>query len=255
MDPTALPAPTQGQQVPGQSAGQANASGNAPADRASAARAAEQSGGLNGQSKLAEDFDTFLGILVTQLQNQDPLEPMKSQEFTNQLVQFSTVEQAIATNSKLDQMLQAQAGNRASQAVNYIGKEIAIEGNQAQLQQGQANFAYTLEDRAETVAVEITNAEGQRVRTLQGNTAAGRHEMTWNGETAGGRNLPDGVYNVQVYAVDGENNTVKANTETRGRVTGFEVRDEQIHFQVGNVEVPFDKITAVHAEPQAPQDS
>ena len=129
MDPTALNAAAQGQQT------------------------GTQSGGLNGKGKLAEDFDTFLGILVTQLNNQDPLEPMKSQEFTNQLVQFSTVEQAIATNTKLDQMLQAQAGNRASQAVNYIGKEIAIDGNQVQLEGGQANFAYTLEGEAQTVAV------------------------------------------------------------------------------------------------------
>ncbi|MDZ7714093.1 MAG: flagellar hook assembly protein FlgD [Rhodovibrio sp.] len=225
MDPTALNAAAQGQQT------------------------GAQSGGLNGKGKLAEDFDTFLGILVTQLQNQDPLEPMKSQEFTNQLVQFSTVEQAIATNSKLDQMLQAQAGNRASQAVNYIGKEIAIDGNQAQLQDGQANFAYTLEGQAETVAIEITNAEGQVVRTLQGDTGAGRHDVSWDGKTLSGKQLPDGVYNVQVYAVDGDGKTVKASTETRGEVTGFEVRDQQIHFQVGSVEVPFDKVTAVYATP------
>ena len=211
-----------------------------------------QSGGLNGKGKLAEDFDTFLGILVTQLKNQDPLEPMKSQEFTNQLVQFSTVEQAIATNTKLDQMLQGQAGNRATQAVNYIGKEIAINGNQLQLQDGQANFAYSLEGEAETVAVEITNADGQAVRVLQGETAAGRHDISWDGTTASGEDLPDGVYNVQVYAIDGNEKTVKANTETRGEVTGFEVRDEQVHFQVGRVEVPFDKVTAVYARPEQP---
>ena len=225
MDPTALNAAAQGQQT------------------------GTQSGGLNGKGKLAEDFDTFLGILVTQLNNQDPLEPMKSQEFTNQLVQFSTVEQAIATNTKLDQMLQAQAGNRASQAVNYIGKEVAIDGNQAQLQDGEANFAYTLEGQAQTVAVEITNAEGQVVRTLQGDTAAGRHDVSWDGTTQSGQQLPDGVYNIQVYAVDGDDKTVKATTETRGEVTGFEVRDQQIHFQVGGVEVPFDKVTAVYATP------
>jgi flagellar basal-body rod modification protein FlgD len=225
MDPTALNAAAQGQQT------------------------GTQSGGLNGKGKLAEDFDTFLGILVTQLNNQDPLEPMKSQEFTNQLVQFSTVEQAIATNTKLDQMLQAQAGNRASQAVNYIGKEVAIDGNQAQLQDGAAKFAYTLEDQAQTVAVEISNAEGQVVRTLQGDPSAGRHDVNWDGTTQSGQQLPDGVYNIQVYAVDGNDKTVNATTETRGEVTGFEVRDQQIHFQVGGVEVPFDKVTAVYATP------
>ena len=218
-------------------------------------QAGDQAGGLNGKSKLADDFDTFLGILVTQLKNQDPLEPMKSQEFTNQLVQFSTVEQAIATNSKLDQMLQAQAGNRASQAVNYIGKEIAIDGNQVQLRDGGANFAYTLADEAQSVAVEITNADGQVVRALQGDTAAGRHDVAWDGTDQAGQALPDGVYNVQIYAVDGNDKTVKASTETRGEVTGFEVRDEKIHFQVGDVEVPFDQVTAVYATPPGSADA
>jgi flagellar basal-body rod modification protein FlgD len=215
----------------------------------------DQAGGLNGKSKLADDFDTFLGILVTQLKNQDPLEPMKSQEFTNQLVQFSTVEQAIATNTKLDQMLQAQAGNRASHAVNYIGKEVAIDGNQIQLQGGAANFAYTLEGEAQNVAVEITNADGQVVRALQGDTAAGRHDVAWDGTDQAGQPLPDGIYNVQVYAVDGNDKTVKASTETRGEVTGFEVRDEQIHFQVSEVEVPFDRVTAVYATAPASPDA
>ena len=237
MDPTALTTAAQGQQTASQSNG---------------AQSDGKSGGLNGKAKLAEDFDTFLNILVTQMQNQDPLEPMKSQEFTNQLVQFSTVEQAIATNTKLDQMLQAQAGNRASQAVNYIGKEVTIDGNQVQLQNGAANFAYSLEGEAQNVAVEITNADGQVVRALQGDTAAGRHDVAWDGTDQAGQPLPDGVYNVQVYAVDGDNNTIEATTETRGEVTGFEVRDQQIHFQVGSVEVPFDQVTAVYAT-QTPQ--
>ena len=146
-----------------------------------------QSGGLNGKGKLAEDFDTFLGILVTQLQNQDPLEPMKSQEFTNQLVQFSTVEQAIATNSKLDQMLQAQAGNRATQAVNYIGKEIAIDGNRCSSTAAKRTSPTPSRVRPRAVAIEITNANGQVVRTLQGDTGAGRHDVSWDGLNSAGQ--------------------------------------------------------------------
>ena len=87
------------------------------------------------------------------------------------------------------------------------------------------------------------------MRTLQGDTAAGRHDVSWDGTTLTGKQLSDGVYNIQVYAVDGNDKTVQASTETRGEVTGFEVRDQQIHFQVGGVEVPFDKVTAVYAIP------
>ncbi|MBK1697703.1 flagellar hook assembly protein FlgD [Rhodovibrio salinarum] len=213
-------------------------------------KTSSQSSGLNSQGKLAEDFDTFLNILVTQLNNQDPLEPMKSQEFTNQLVQFSTVEQAIATNEKLDQMLQAQSGNRATQAVNYIGKEIVIDGNQVQLTGDGADFSYGLEEDADAVTIEITNADGEVVRTLQGDTGAGQHDVSWDGESTAGDELPEGVYNLQVYAVDGDEKTVNASIKTRGEVTGFEVRDEQIYFQVGDVEVPFEQVTAVYSSQQ-----
>jgi flagellar basal-body rod modification protein FlgD len=171
---------------------------------------------------------------------------MKSQEFTTQLVQFSTVEQAIATNEKLDRMLQSQAANRATQAVSFIGKDVAMEGNQIALDGGEADFAYTLEGDAESALVEITDSAGQVVRTIDGATDAGRHEVAWNGETNNGTALPDGTYNVQVRAVDADNNTVKATTESRGRVSGFELRDDSIFLQVGDVEVPFDQVTAVY---------
>ena len=223
---------------------------NAPS---SAAQSQQSSGsGLNGGSKLAEDFDTFLGILTTQLKNQDPLEPMKSQEFTNQLVQFSTVEQAIATNSKLDKMLAAQADNRATQAVNFIGKDVGLEGNQVQLKDGAAQFAYKLDGDAQAALVSITNQSGDVVRSISGPTGAGRHDVTWDGTGDGGKALPDGVYNIQVRAVDGQDQTVQATTEVRGEVT--EMRDDKISLQLGDREVPFENVTSVYDQSQSGAD-
>jgi flagellar basal-body rod modification protein FlgD len=220
----------------------------ARAAAAGTARAAGpgQGGGLNGQAKLADDFDTFLNLLVTQLQNQDPLEPMKSEEFTNQLVQFSSVEQAIATNEKLDQMLQGQAGNRATQAVNFIGKEVEMASDRLVLQDGAASLSYTLEEPAEGGAVLISDGSGQILRSLPIETTAGRHELTWDGTATGGAELPDGVYTVQVRAVDADEATVPASVATRGTVTGFELRDDAIHLDLDGLSVPFDQVRAVH---------
>lgn len=203
-------------------------------------------GGLNGDAKLADDFDTFLGLLVTQLENQDPLDPMKANEFTNQLVQFSSVEQAIATNDKLDQMLQAQSGNRATQAVNFIGKTIEMNGSQVALKDGEATFGYTLEDQAAGGALLVTDQTGETVKTVPIDTDSGKHTYTWDGSTDAGGTAADGVYNIQVRAVDEDKKTVQATTQTRGEVTGFEIRDGEIYLNVDDLEVQFDQVTAVH---------
>ncbi|MGB1540522.1 MAG: flagellar hook assembly protein FlgD, partial [Rickettsiales bacterium] len=81
------------------------------------------------RSKLSGDFDTFLLLLTTQLQNQDPIEPLDTNEFTAQLVQFANVEQAIDTNSNLETMISMQQGTQINNAVNYIGNFVEAKGN------------------------------------------------------------------------------------------------------------------------------
>jgi flagellar basal-body rod modification protein FlgD len=232
-------------QIAAQAAAQ-GAAGQAGSAQAAGASGATKTGGLNGQAKLADDFDTFLNLLVTQLKNQDPLEPMKSEEFTNQLVQFSSVEQAIATNEKLDQMLQAQAGNRATQAVNFIGKEVEMQSDRLVLQDGTADLSYTLEEEAAQGSVLISDDSGQILRSLPIETRAGRHELTWDGTGDSGQTLADGVYTVQVRAVDQEDATLPTSVATRGTVTGFEIRDDAIHLDLNGLDVPFDQVRAVH---------
>jgi flagellar basal-body rod modification protein FlgD len=207
---------------------------------------AQQKNGLNGTQKLADDFDAFLSLLVTQLQNQDPLEPMKSQEFTNQLVQFSGVEQQLATNDKLDSLLDLQNGSRAGSAVNYIGHEIEAEGNQLSLQDGSASFAYELNDNAAGAVIQIANGEGNVVRTLEAETTAGRHEMTWDGTDGDGNALPDGAYTMNLLAVDAENKTVQSTTSVFGRVTGVETSGDGVLLNIGDIGVDLSQVQAIH---------
>jgi flagellar basal-body rod modification protein FlgD len=206
----------------------------------------QRDGGLNGNDKLADDFDAFLSLLVTQLENQDPLEPMEAQEFTNQLVQFSGVEQQLATNDKLDRLLDLQNGNRAGTAVNYIGRQIEAESSQLRLNDGEARLAYELEDNAANAVVQIANGEGNVVRTLEVDPSAGRHEVTWDGTDDGGNALPDGPYTMTLQAVDSDNATVKGQTSMFGRVTGVETAEDGVTLSVGEISVDLDKVRAIH---------
>lgn len=201
---------------------------------------------LDGNAKLAEDFDTFLNLLVTQLENQDPLEPLKAQEFTNQLVQFSGVEQSLATNDKLDKLIDLQGGKRASAAVAYIDKQIEAESDRVRLANGSARFAYDLEERANSAIAQIQDKDGNIVRTIDVDRTAGRHEVAWDGTDDNGNAVADGVYSVNILAVDADNQAVKSTTTTFGTVTGVEMKDDGLVLNIGDIEVGFDKVKAVH---------
>jgi flagellar basal-body rod modification protein FlgD len=230
-----------------------NATGNATIDaaqrsqRQSAANGSEGSDGLNGGTSLAEDFDSFLNLLTTQLQNQDPLDPMKSNEFTNQLVKFSEVEQALKTNDKLDELLTLQGDSKTNTAVSMIGKNVAAESSQFRLEGDSATIGYNLAGKADTAAISIANQDGEIVRTLQVSPDAGEHEVTWDGTDSNGAELDDGVYTMQLSAVDSQNKTVKGNTFANNEVKGFEERDGTVHLQLGGYEVKLDDVKAVRA--------
>ncbi len=203
------------------------------------------SGGANSAQGLAETFDTFLALLTTQLQNQDPLDPMKSEQFTEQLVQFSGVEQAINTNTKLDELLQIQTGNQLTGAVSYIGKTVEVVSDQLLLKDGSSKITYGLDGKAATTTITIVNEDGETVRTVNGNTDSGRHEFVWDGKDNNGATLPDGVYNFTVIAVGSEDQTIDTVTAAVGVVTGLEAVDGVVTLNIGELGATLDRIFAV----------
>lgn len=177
------------------------------------------------QSKLAENFDTFLVMLTTQLKHQDPLSPMDSTEFTNQLVQFANVEQQIAANSNLETLIGVNALSQKAWSISYIGQTIEAAGNQLSLQgaketatnvldytSGTANFSYTLPAAADSVEIQIKDASGNVVRSFTGKTTAGRHEVQWEGTDNAGNQVDTGRYTIQVNAKDTTGNDMTAST-------------------------------------------
>jgi len=200
------------------------------------------------ESTLADTFDTFLALLTTQLQNQDPLDPMKSEQFTQQLVQFAGVEQSINTNKKLDQMIELQTSGQLNSAVSYIGKTVEVVSEQLMLDNSTATLSYGLESNAASTIVSIVDLDGNLVRTVNGELAAGRHELVWDGRDSDGDPVPDGVYGFSVVAVDRDDETVNNVAASLGRVTGVEIVDGALTLNIGEMGVPFDSLFAVREE-------
>lgn len=202
-------------------------------------------GGTNASESLADTFDTFLALLTTQLKNQDPLDPMKSEEFTQQLVQFSSVEQAINSNKKLDQLVQLQTSNQLTGAVSYIGKSVEVVSDQLMLQDGTSEITYGLDGKAVKTTIKIIDQTGATVRTINGSTEQGRHEYVWDGRNESGDLVPNGVYNFTVIAVGPENKTIDTVTAAVGKVTGIEIVDNIVTLNIGELGIGLDKIFAV----------
>ncbi len=212
------------------------------------------SGGGTGAAAatLADTFDTFLMLLTTQLQNQDPLDPMKSSEFTSQLVQFSGVEQAINTNKKLDQLVQLQVSNQLNSAVAFIGKTVEVISDLLLLKDGEAKISYGLDRNAAKTIISITDQNGRVVRTVQGETDAGRHEFEWDGRDANGVQIDDDVYSFSVIATDGDGETINTIAASFGIVTGVEIVENAPRLNIGELGVPFDAVFAVREnEPES----
>ncbi len=194
---------------------------------------------------LADTFDTFLLLLTTQLKHQDPLDPMDSSEFTSQLVQFSGVEQSINTNKKLDQLVQLQTSSQLNSAVSFIGKTVEVVSDLLLLKDGAAKISYGLDRNAAQTIISITDQNGRAVRSVQGETAAGRHEFEWDGRDSNGVQVPDGVYGFSVIATDGDDETIDTIAASFGRVTGVEVVENAPRLNIGELGVPFDAVFAV----------
>lgn len=192
---------------------------------------------------LAEDFSQFLELLTTQLQNQDPLSPMDSTEFTNQLVQFSQVEQQINSNTKLDDLVALNLNNAATAALGYVGMNISyVSAEVAHDGENSTTIRYSLDEPAVSTTINIFDESNQLVFSTPGDTGSGVHDFEWNGLTSGGDQLPAGTYVVSIDALDTEDNVINTTTVVQGRVAGIEQQDGIVYALVGERAVPISTI-------------
>jgi flagellar basal-body rod modification protein FlgD len=172
------------------------------------------------RKQLDDNMNRFLTLLITQLQHQDPLQPMDANEFTQQLVQFASVEQQIYQNANLEKMLAMQKTTQASSLVGYIGNTVELEGADLSLEGGTATARYALAAQAATTRLTISDAAGRVVATLPGETSAGGHTLAWDGKGAGGQPLPDGLYRLTVSATGRDGAAIDVATRVIATVTG-----------------------------------
>lgn len=210
-----------------------------------AADAATTSKAAKAKSKIATDMNTFLKLLTTQLKYQDPLSPMDSTKFTDQLVQFANVEQQIQGNSNLESLIKLQTGTQAAMAVNYIGKTVEVEGRSLSLQAGASAFTYTLPQEVASSSIVIRDSSGKIVFNSSGQTTAGQHGATWGGTDNFGFPLDDGVYDVAVNGTTTTGESVQATTTVFGVVSGVQTMNGSVNVDVGGASVPFDKVLGV----------
>jgi flagellar basal-body rod modification protein FlgD len=202
---------------------------------------------VNSQLSLASNFNTFLNLLTTQLKNQDPTNPIDSNQFTQQLVEFAGVQQQVQANTYLQQILAAAQGNQVSSAASYIGTTIQATGNQAALSGGgSTQFGYTLSAAATDVKVTIKDSTGAVVFEGSGPGNSATNNVTWDGTNSfTGAHEPDGVYTMSVKATDSKGDAVTATPFITGKVTSASISNGVVMLDVNGLQVPTTNVTSI----------
>ncbi len=224
-------------------------------------------------SGIAGTFDQFLTLLTTQLQNQDPLSPMESEQFTSQLVGFAGVEQSINSNLKLDSLIQLQAGQQAIDSVALIGKEVQAAGERSVVKNGQIKWQYNLPQDVQHVEIQIKDEKGRVVLQADSNNPSspyarqlsekrGPHSFEWDGRRlAHGKKAEDGeMYSLIVNATDAQGKAVPASTNIYGHVSGVSTVGNRTQLIVdGKISIGIENLVSVNNQAsgaaQAPEAS
>ena len=174
-------------------------------------------------STLAGNFQTFLSLLTTQLQNQNPLDPLDTNQFTQQLVQFAGVEQQLKTNDQLTTLVSLQQTAQSTQALGFVGKTAVVDGSTAALTNSAATWSLGVPTNS-NVSISITSSTGQTVYSNSYSVQAGQNQtFAWDGKGNDGTQWPDGQYKLTATAADSAGNTVAVTTQIQGVVNSVDL--------------------------------
>jgi flagellar basal-body rod modification protein FlgD len=197
-------------------------------------------------SALTGDLQSFMKLLVTQLQNQDPSAPVDSTQFVTQLAMFAQAEQAVNANTKLDTIVGMVQGQILSNASSFLGRTVVVPSDAVAFDGvTPASFSYTVPADTAAVTVEVQDASGKVVRTVTGAAAAGDYDDVWDGTTDAGDPAPAGNYTLKVTATgtDGASRTLE--TKVAGKVEELRLVDGAVMAVIAGKEVRIDTITSV----------
>ena len=215
----------------------------------SASAAATQGGVASGNStaSLADSFDAFLTLLTTQLKYQDPTSPMDTNQFVQQLVEFSQVEQSMKTNSQLGTLLQTENTSQSLAALNYVGRTVEATGSSSPLAaNGKAEFTYTMPAGASDATLGILDGSGNVIYAAPANINAGKHSFVWNGtDSSGNAVAPDGTYQISIMAHKPDGSTLTVPTGVVATVTGIATDPNGYSLMLGPVTTAISDVVAV----------
>jgi flagellar basal-body rod modification protein FlgD len=197
-------------------------SGTTPQSSSSSSSSSSAANDLATQ-QIAGNFQSFLQLLTTQLQNQNPLDPLDTNQFTQQLVEFAGVQQQLNTNSSLATLVSLQQTAQSTQALTFVGKTATVSGSTTTMTNSQASWNLDIPSNC-TMTVTISNGSGQTVFTGNYSATAGNGQpFTWNGKGNDGTQWPDGQYKLTATAQDSSGNNVAVSTDVEGMVSSVDL--------------------------------
>src|SRR5580692_4286959 len=208
-----------------------------------------QAAGAVGSQQLAGNFNTFLKLLTTQLQNQDPLSPLDTNQFTQQLVEFASVEQQVNMNTNLKTLISMQQSSESLQALQLVGANVTINSNTATLSNATgspATWGFSSPSPA-TGAVTITSSTGQVAYTGTMPLSAGSQTYTWNGQGNNGVTWPDGNYTLTINATGATGQAVTVSTQVQGIISSVNVSQNPPTVMVGGQSYPISAIQSINS--------
>ena len=208
----------------------------------SAMASAGATSGAGTGTTLSGDLNTFLRLLTTQLRNQDPTQPMDANQLTQQLVQFSTVEQQVATNRTLQSLLSLQQAGQLGEAAALVGRRVSVETTSLPLQSGLAEINLPAAGAASRAVIEIRDGAGTLVRSSEVALGSAAATWRWDGTNARGVRQPDGAYRVSVAGRGSDGGAVTLGFSVRGQVTGAGRENGAVMLRMGAVSVGYETL-------------
>jgi len=201
------------------------------------------SSAINRQT-IASNFETFLALLTTQLQHQNPLDPLDTNQFTQQLVAFAGVEQQLRTNENLESLVKLSQVAHNVTAMGFVGAHVTAEGSTTELRDSLAVWYLTTANPAQA-NISIVDQNGSTVYTETKTLDAGTQSFQWNGKTSTGTYAPDGSYKIVITATDASGQVTPVQTTFSGIVDQVDVSGDEPVLLVGATLITMDQVRSV----------
>jgi flagellar basal-body rod modification protein FlgD len=196
--------------------------------------------------EIASNFTEFLQLLTAQLQNQDPLDPLDTNQFTQQLVEFSQVEQQMKSNDSLSTLVSLEQTAQSTSALSLVGATVVVNGSQAQLANGSATWTLNVTKPA-TATITIADSTGQTAYTGSYTVNAGTQNFTWDGTGNDGKMWPAGTYTMTATAVDASGQSTAISTQVEAPVTSVDLTQSPPLLTINGQQYTMDQLQQIVA--------